>query len=254
MKRHITKSNIWARGCIRLAVIALATIGFQAHGNAAETNDSNEHVLSTANVTCSLSGGGKMKFAAIQTIGTKERLFHLTIENCRHVENPEGVHNLVVDLEISLNPESDISLCSGFSAALLFRLNSTTSSFSWKGATRVIKDIPVYNHEGDTRNLEYFGFYSGGATQKKLGAMVFPDRSTPDFREYYWGQVLLLSPFASGEFDTALHDYLTKSRNLSNTLASIAVQATLYRPRAWCLNPTRGDDEPAKYDLKFARE
>ena len=254
MRRDVTKSNIWARGCMGVALIALVTVGFRAQGDAADTNDPNADILSTASVTCSLLGGQEQKFVASQTVGAEERLFHLTIENCRHVENPEGVHNLVVDLEIWLNRESDISRCSGFAAALLFRLNSTTSGFIWKGATRVIKDIPVHNHEGETRNLEYFGFYSGGATQKKLGAMVFPARSTPDFREYYWGQVLLLSPFASGQFDAALDDYLSKSRDSSNTPASIAVRATLYNPRAWCLNPTRGDNEPPKYDLKFDRE
>ena len=239
----------WIAG-VSLAV-SLALFSSSGYAEEGEEKPAEKTFLPIAEVSCKIGSKERVEFSASQAGGGE--LLTIILSNCRYSDAPSSGTQISVDMEVRLNRAADISLCSSFSTAFLFRLSSSTPDLDWDGEIFKTDELPIKNLNQDVSDLSNFFIYAGKAPDKNLGDALFPKGAVPDFREYYWGKVHVLKEDSQGALGSAIVDYLPISVGVPEKKLPIDIRLDVFPPKGWCIVP-EGAAEPPARNLTFAEK
>ncbi|MDE9451510.1 hypothetical protein J3R80_13635 [Aliiroseovarius sp. Z3] len=240
------------RGWLTLAFfVASLIVSSTAHGQDSEEKPVEKTYLPTAEVTCKIGSKERVEMSATQAAGGE--LLTVILSNCRYSDSSSSGTRVSVDMEVRLNRAADISLCSSFSTAFLFRLSSTTPDLDWDGKIFRTDELPIKNLNQDVSDLSNFFIYAGKAPGTSLGEALFPKGAIPDFREYFWGKVVVLKEDSQGALGGAIFEHLPISVDVADKKFPIELRLDVFQPKGWCVVP-EGAPAPAVRDLVFSEK
>ncbi len=248
---HTDRTNI--RRWIAKVSFAVSFLVFSLPGYAEEGEEkpAEKTFLPIAEVSCKIGSKERVEFSASQAGGGE--LLTIILSNCRYADSSSSGTQVSVDIEVRLNRDADVSLCSSFSTAFLFRISSSTPDLDWGGEIFRTDELPIKNLNQDVSDLSNFFIYAGKAPDKNLGGALFPKGAVPDFREYYWGKVYVLKEDSKGALGSAIFDYLPLSVNAQDKKFPIDLRLDIFPPKGWCIVP-EGAAAPPVRNLTFAEK
>jgi len=231
--------------------ISLGVFSAPVYAQEEEEKPAEKTFLPIVEVSCKIGSKERVEFSASQAGGGE--LLTIILSNCRYADSSSSGTQVSVDMEVRLNRGADISLCSSFSTAFLFRLSSTTPDLDWNGEIFRTDELPIKNLNQDVSDLSNFFIYAGKAPDKNLGDALFPKGAVPDFREYYWGKVNVLKEDSKGALGSAIFDYLPLSVSVPEKKFPIDLRLDVFPPKGWCIVP-EGAAAPPIRNLTFTEK
>ncbi|MBY5619689.1 hypothetical protein [Rhizobium leguminosarum] len=187
--------------------------------------------------SCKFKEGSATTFNLTQTEGRKSKLLNLVYKRCRFEINDAGGVAVIVDIQLTILLDAEVSHCNAFQLGLLFEGTIDENQLGWPGIRKLITALPVESIAGDKKDIALFSLHEEG-TEKEITLVdiILPETFVPSYPDVYWGSAYLLEEDRTGALTVAIRNNTPIfSAPGENPDLIVDMKLEPYAPRGWCV-------------------